>query len=80
MACKCRPRNIWIIQYMVHHSAFAGYKATCSDYSSVQCLDCGDIWRTKAEYVHDRDVPLAPENWVNMNREERLAWRAKWAK
>lgn len=79
MACKCRPRNIWIINYMCHYSAFSGGRKTWSDYSLVQCLYCGETWRTKAAYVDDKDFPLAPENWVNMNQEERLAWKKKWA-
>ena len=71
MSCRCRPRNIWIINYLCHYSAFNGYKKTWSDYSLVQCRECGDTWRTKAGYVHD--FPLAPENWVNLTQEERRA-------
>jgi len=59
--CKCQPRRLWVIQYLCHHSAFAGYHKTWSDYSSVVCRTCGAVWRTKAFYV--QLFPLAPDDW-----------------
>ena len=56
--CSCpdartkAKRKRWIVLMRNHHrSAFAGYHWTPSDWSSVGCLDCGGIWRTKAKYV-----------------------------
>lgn len=52
--CQCEKldRSKWrVIQRNCNHSAFNGYRETPSDYSSVTCLDCGRVWRTKAKYV-----------------------------
>lgn len=32
-------------------SAFDGYQVMYSDYSAVHCLECGAVWRTKANFV-----------------------------
>ena len=54
-----RPGRLWrVIQRRCNHSAFSGYHYTPSEYSSIRCLRCGAVWRTKAEYVWalaDRD-------------------------
>lgn len=59
-SCKCderkKPvaeRNWTVIQYRSHHSAFAGYHYTISDYSTVRCCSCHSVGRTKAGYVDD---------------------------
>ena len=79
VSCKCgehkkpvRERKWVVVQRNYNHSAFNGYRQTFSDYSSVTCHVCADIWRTKASYVdqlpsgvHMYDLPklaqLAPE-------------------
>lgn len=46
-----RPARLWrVMQRRCNHSAFNGYHETPSQYSSIQCLRCGAVWRTKAEY------------------------------
>lgn len=46
-----RPTRLWrVIQRRCNHSAFNGYHETPSEYSSITCLRCGAVWRTKAEY------------------------------
>lgn len=57
-SCKCPEKNRplgnrrWgVIQRNCNHSAFNGYRETYSDYSSVVCLGCGMVWRTKARFV-----------------------------
>lgn len=52
-ACKCRPRNLVVITRRGNYSAFSGYRFTPSDYSDVQCVTCGQRWRTKAGYVNE---------------------------
>lgn len=56
--CKCperkKPvgeRNWRVVQRNCHRSAFAGYQQTYSDYSTVVCLNCAAVGRTKADYV-----------------------------
>jgi len=58
ISCKCgehaKPvaqRNWIVLQRRCNHSAFNGYHWTPSDYSCVQCHECGTCWRTKADYV-----------------------------
>ncbi len=58
-ACKCKPRNLVIIDYRCNHSAFNGYHRTPSDYSCLRCLTCGSYFRTKADYV--RSLPFATD-------------------
>jgi hypothetical protein len=57
--CRCperkKPvaeRNWRVSQYQCHHSAFSGYHWTPSEYSTVFCLNCNAVGRTKAAYVH----------------------------
>lgn len=57
-ACRCSEREKpvkdrrWVVTARYcHHSAFAGYARTYSDYSAVWCLTCAASWRTKAEYI-----------------------------
>ena len=45
------PRQWAVCKRHGNHSAFNGYHWTPSDYSSVHCLRCKAIWRTKAGYV-----------------------------
>jgi hypothetical protein len=70
-ACRCRPRRVFVLQRYCNHSAFNGYRRTPSDYSTVVCVNCGQIWRTKANYV--ASMPDAPEKWPVMGRAEVLA-------
>ncbi len=56
--CRCAERHKpvgernWVVrQRRCHHSAFAGYRRTPSEYSEVVCLSCGACGRTKAAYV-----------------------------
>lgn len=58
--CTCPERRYplqlrdWVVtQYRCHHSAFAGYHRTHSDYSTVACRQCGAVGRTKAQYVDE---------------------------
>jgi hypothetical protein len=62
-ACACPERlkpvkeRKWLVrQFMCNHSAFNGYHYTRSDYSSINCTECGHVWRTKAAYVFDLEV------------------------
>jgi hypothetical protein len=55
---KCKERDkpvekrAWfVLQRYCNHSAFNGYHLTSSDYSTVHCIKCGAIGRTKAKYV-----------------------------
>jgi hypothetical protein len=57
-ACICekekKDTKNWIVIHRKHnHSAFETPKYGChpSDYSTVGCLKCGMLWRTKAKYV-----------------------------
>lgn len=62
--CRCTPkdRSRWVVlDRLCHHSAFSGYRRTLSDYSSLVCLGCGSIWRTRAAYVGT--LPDAPADW-----------------
>jgi uncharacterized Zn finger protein len=52
--CTCRPqrRKCWrVLQRNFHRSHFAGRRKTRSDRSTVRCMVCGSVWRTKAAYV-----------------------------
>ena len=58
-SCHCEERKKpvhernWVVtQRHCHHSAFAGYHKTLSDYSTVRCKTCGASGRTKADYVY----------------------------
>jgi hypothetical protein len=46
-----RLRQWRVVQRRCNHSAFNGYHKTWSDYSSVTCLVCDAVWRTKASYI-----------------------------
>ena len=57
-SCKCEERKKpiaerkWVVsERYCNHSAFNGYHYTCSNYSTVRCLECGAVGRTKANYV-----------------------------
>ena len=56
--CRCPERSkpikerAWRVhQRYCNHSAFNGYHYTPSEWSSVTCLKCPSLWRTKANYV-----------------------------
>lgn len=56
--CECAERKkpvqerAWVvIQYRSHASAFAGYRWTYSQWSTVKCKACGRVGRTKAKFV-----------------------------
>lgn len=59
LSCKCEERRKpieereWkVLQLKCHHSAFAGYRRTPSHFSSVTCLICGAVWRTKSDFAY----------------------------
>jgi len=58
LACICtgpkleRHKHWRVYQRRCNHSAFSGYRRTPSDYSSIRCMKCGRVWRTKAGYVY----------------------------
>lgn len=64
-SCKCekKDKKNWIVVHRNHnHSAFEypKYHAHYSEYSTVKCIVCGDIGRTKAKYVAElKDEDLA---------------------
>ena len=65
--CAVRDRKRWrVVQYRHHHSAFHGYRRTESDWSSVYCIGCGRLWRTKAAYVES----LEHGDWEQLIREK----------
>lgn len=71
MSCQCpeksKPaaeRNWVVTQRNCNHSAFNGYHYTPSDYSSIRCLSCGAVWRTKAGYVSALRDARGPIRWV----------------
>lgn len=56
--CRCPERvkpagqRRWVVsQRECNHSAFNGYHWTPSNYSTVHCLECGAVGRTRAWYV-----------------------------
>lgn len=71
-SCKCseiheptcrgdgRPARLWrVTKRRYNTSSFhGGYQS--SDYSTVTCLRCGAVWRTKAAYV-ERLMSLLPD-------------------
>jgi len=65
--CHCSERrkpageiNWRVIQRKCNHSAFNGYRRTPSKYSSVICLACHKIGRTKAKYIDEiMDLQIA---------------------
>ena len=76
--CHCEERftpiadRQWaVIDRYCNYSAFNGYSWAPSDYSSVMCLLCNGIWRTKAKYVEllrdatDKDLGLDPSKVTN---------------
>ena len=68
--CQCEERRKpigerrWLVlDRNCHHSAFAGYQWTYSDYSTVSCEACGATGRTKAAYVAQlKDRPALTNN------------------
>lgn len=53
LACRSQyHRRAWVVlDRNVNHSAFNGYRATPSRYSTVHCPICNAVWRTAAAYV-----------------------------
>lgn len=55
---RCRSYDVRVVDRYCNYSAFNGYHRTPSDYSRVECQDCGTHWRTRAAWVAwtpDRD-------------------------
>lgn len=48
----CGSLHLAVMQRLCNHSAFNGYRWTPSKYSEVHCLDCGRMWRTKADVCY----------------------------
>lgn len=46
-----RPTSWFVLLRESNRSAFNGGRLTPSAYSTVECLRCGAVWRTKAAYV-----------------------------
>lgn len=71
-SCACPARadkKRWeVVQRQQNRSAFNGYHATSSDYSSIHCRACGRLWRSKAAYV--RELPDARPDWINQRSYE----------
>lgn len=57
-----RERRWRVTQRYCNHSAFNGYRFTPSDYSTVFCLECHALGRTKAGYV-DQLPDITNEEW-----------------
>lgn len=72
-SAKAKHREqFWrVLQRNCHHSAFAGYHRTYSDYSSVICMKCGGAWRTRAKYVDDLPNATEEEVWKGYEHEEK---------
>jgi hypothetical protein len=52
-AVECRPILRAIKEkFKCNYNAFNGYHYTPSNYSTVVCMRCGGIWRSKAEFVN----------------------------
>ena len=71
--CKCgerkKPvgdRQWYVMQRNCNHSAFNGYHETYSDYSTVYCLACRAMGRTKADYVYS----LKDSTWEEIQKME----------
>lgn len=66
-ACICPgtrsfKRKMWVVlQYRCNYSAFNGYRRSESNYSCVQCTQCGHVWRTKQPYVDHLPRREAPK-------------------
>jgi hypothetical protein len=77
LRCSCKPpdRRFWrVTQYMSNKSAFSGYRQTPSRYSEIRCLQCGNFWRTKADYVceiahaeGDDGFRIVENGWRNLD-------------
>lgn len=57
-ACTCEKKdksNWLIINYKCNYSAFQypKYAQHPSDYSTIECTNCGMVWRTNANYVDE---------------------------
>jgi hypothetical protein len=65
-----RPARLWrVLQYRQNHSAFNGYHQTLSNYSSIACLRCGTVWRTKASYADALENISEAERFVAPGRD-----------
>jgi hypothetical protein len=63
-------RQAWrVLNRNCNFSAFNGYRETPSAYSSIRCLECGAVWRSKADYVMtlpdatETERLQAPKRW-----------------
>jgi hypothetical protein len=64
-----RERKWKVIQRNCNHSAFNGYHYTPSDYSTVWCVVCNAVGRTRAQYVEELDDVTAAELGVRYHDE-----------
>lgn len=67
-SCRCgeqrkpvKERRWVVLQRQGRCSAFDGYRWMPSDYSAVQCHNCGTVWRTKAAFV--ASLPSGPNKF-----------------
>lgn len=54
--CKNKDKKNWRVRVRNgNYSAFESPKCGFhySEYSTIECIACGHIWRTKARYVND---------------------------
>ena len=51
--CRCNNPKWEILHYKHTHSAFKTpkYAEHYSEYSTIICKNCNNVWRTKAQYV-----------------------------
>lgn len=50
---RCNSSNLAVLNRKCNYSHFQAPKGQChySEYSTIECTNCGKIWRTKAKYV-----------------------------
>lgn len=70
--CRCRERDkpanrrAWTVwQRHCSHSAFNGYRRKVSQYSTVRCLVCGALGRTRARWVDQIPDWLGPNETLD---------------
>lgn len=69
--CVCKKplaekKKNWVVtKYKYNNSHFEFNHYADSDYSEIQCLECGYSWRTKAGYVEG----LRSMNWNDARKE-----------
>lgn len=52
---RCKSTNLKILHYKCNYSSFQKPRGQwhSSNYSVIECKDCGQNWRTKAKYVDE---------------------------